>query len=263
MNIRLVAVAAAALATGAAIGWFVKPSSIPAAGASQDGAKAKKIAEPQATDSEKALRARIKELELALASKSRPMKTAAVKVAETRPESRRGTGDRDFGRRLREDLERMKKDEPERFAALTNRIARDDRRRAERTMGKLGFLASIDTSRMTPEGKAVHAKLQDLMVHREEIEQRRLSVHDMEETERRRYFEDMHRTDREIRELSFKERDNLLRQTADALGFSGSAADEIVETVKEIYEATETGFGRMPPRRRGGTMRRNDVERAR
>ena len=150
----------------------------------------------------------------------------------------------------------MKKEEPERYAAMTNRIARDERRRAERTVGKLDFLSSIDTSRMTPEGKAVHAKLQELIARREEFDQRRHSLPDMEESERRRYFEEMRQTDREIRRLSLQERDNLLRQTTDALGFSGGAADEIIETVKEIYEATEGGFDRMPPPRHGGMMRR-------
>ena len=263
MNMKIVAVAASSLVAGAAIGWFAKPAAVPAADASRESEKAKKIAEPSATDSEKALRARIKELELALARKNRPAKTAPAKTSEVKTEDLSRRRDRDFGERMREDIERMKKEEPERFAAMTNNIARADRRRAERTMGKLNFLSSIDTSRMTPEGKAVHAKLQDLIARREEMDQRRHSIHDMNESERRQFFEEMHQTDREIRELSRQERDNLLRQTTDALGFSGSAADEIVETVKEIYEATENGFGRMPPPRHGGMMRRGGAEGAR
>ena len=256
MNMKLVAVAVSALVAGAAIGWFAKPAAAPAADASQDSAKAKKIAEPPATNSEKALLARIKELELALARKNRPAKAAPAKVLEVKTDDRQGRRDRNFGERMREDIERMKKEDPERYAAMTNNIARADRRRTERTMGKLGFLSSIDTSSMTPEGKAVHAKLQELIARREEMDQRRRSIPDMGEEERRQYFEEMHQTDREIRKLSHQERDNLLRQTTDALGFSGNAADEIIETVKEIFEATEGGFDRMPPPRHGRMMRR-------
>ena len=73
----------------------------------------------------------------------------------------------------------------------------------------------------------------------------------------------MRRADVEIRELSLKERDNLLRQTTDALGFSGSAADEIIETVKDIFEATENGFSRRPPHRHDGMMRRGGSKEAR
>ena len=247
MNMKLVAVATLALAAGAAIGWLVKPAAAPEMGA--PAPKAEKTAEPPATNHEKALRARIKELELALARKHQAEKTIPVKRSDVKTEPRPRRRDRNPGARLLEDIERMQKEEPERYAAMTNRIAQADRRRTERTMGKLDFLSSIDTSRMTPEGKAVHEKLQELIAQREQLEQRRHSLPNMEETERRSYFDELFKTDREIRELSRQERDNLLRQTTDALGFSGNAADEIIETVKEICEATENGFGRTPPPR--------------
>ena len=72
MNMKLLAVVAASLAAGAAIGWFAKPGGESAPAASAESAKAKKTAERPATNSEKALLARIKELELALARKNRP-----------------------------------------------------------------------------------------------------------------------------------------------------------------------------------------------
>lgn len=249
MNMKLVAVAASSLVAGAAIGWLAKPSAAPANDAGEKAPKAEKIAEAPATNHEKALLARIKELELALARKHKAEKAIPSKRSEVKTEDRPRRGERNFGSRLLEDIERMKKEDPERYAAMTNNIARADRMRSERTMGKLAFLSSIDTNAMTPEGKAVHERLQELIAQREQMEERRHSLSEMEETERRRYFEEVHKTDREIRELSRQERDNLLRQTTDALGFSGSAADEIIETVKEIYEATDNGFGRMPPHR--------------
>ena len=65
----------------------------------------------------------------------------------------------------------------------------------------------------------------------------------------------MRETDHAIREASEQERENLLRQTAEALGFSGAEATEIVDTVSEIYEATSNGFGRGPGGRPPGGPR--------
>ena len=250
MNMKLVYVAAASLLAGAAAGWLAKPAGTRASDAPADAPKAGNAVDVPASNHEKALRARIKELEFALARKHREERTIPSKRSEAMPEKPESARGRDFGARFLGDVERMKKEEPERYAAMTNNIAAADRMRSERTKGKLDFLSSVDTGAMTPEGKAVHERLQELMVARERLEERRHSLGEMDESERRRYIEEVHETDREIRELSLQERDNLLRQTAGALGFSGGEADEIIETVKGIYEATDNGFGGMSRHRR-------------
>ena len=228
MNMKLVAVAATALAAGAAIGWFAKPASASAADVSGETAKSRKIAEPPATDSEKALRARIKELELALINR------------------------RDGDKGILGAVERMKKEDPERYSRMTNRVETFRRMRAERNVRKLAFLSSIDTSGMSADAKAVHERLQESMAARESIENRLHSMENPSESEMRGLFEQMHEADREVRELSMQERENLLRQTTDALGFSGDDAEQIISTVKEIFDSTENGFDGMRPHHRGG-----------
>ena len=87
---------------------------------------------------------------------------------------------------------------------------------------------------------------------REELEQKMRGIMDMTEEERREMFHAMHETDRKIFELNMAERDNLLVQTAETLGFSGDDAKEIAETVKGIYDATDSGFGPPGGHGRGG-----------
>jgi hypothetical protein len=87
----------------------------------------------------------------------------------------------------------------------------------------------------------VHSDLQDMIEKREAIEDKMRNFLDMSEEERRAAFDEMRETDGKIRELNRAERENLLAQTAQALGFQGDDATEIVETVKGIYEATENG----------------------
>ena len=63
-------------------------------------------------------------------------------------------------------------------------------------------------------------------------------------------MQEMFETDHRIRELSEDERGNLIEETARNLGFDGAAAKEISETIQEVIEATDNGFG--PRRPRGG-----------
>ncbi len=156
---------------------------------------------------------------------------------------------------FRADMERLKKEEPERYAQITNSMAQFRRHRLERAQSKIDFLSSIDTSRMSPAMLKVHSDLQDMIARREEIESKMHSIMDMTEEDRHALFGEMRETDERIRELNRFERDNLLVQTAEALGFQGDDAAEIIDTVKSIYEATDSGWGwggPGGPGRRGG-----------
>ena len=156
-----------------------------------------------------------------------------MKTEETDRRERR----RDF----KADMERIKVEDPARYAQMTNQMAQFRQRRLERAQSKMDFLASVDTSMMSPEARKVHADLQDMIEKREAIEDKMRNFLDMSEEERRAAFDEMRETDGKIRELNRAERENLLAQTAQALGFQGDDATEIVETVKGIYEATENG----------------------
>ena len=91
---------------------------------------------------------------------------------------------------------------------------------------------------------------------REALEEKMHNIMDMTEEDRHALFGEMRETDERIRELNRLERENLLVQTAETLGFSGDDAKEIAETVKGIYEATDSGFGFGPPGGPGGPGRR-------
>jgi SMC interacting uncharacterized protein involved in chromosome segregation len=239
------------LLAGAAIGFCFAPSAGAPKAAPEKTSPKKVKAESrpdEAAEKEmRVLRSRIKELEDMLAKQG-------VEVEEMKEESSRRER-RDRPRDFRADMERLKKEEPERYAQITNSMAQFRRHRLERAQSKIDFLSSIDTSRMSPAMLKVHSDLQDMIEKREAVEEKMRGFMDMTEEERREAFQEIGEIDGRIRELNRAERDNLLVQTAEALGFQGDDAAEIIDTVKSIYEATDSGWGfggPGGPGRRGG-----------
>ena len=238
------------LLVGAALGYCLGPLSSPApapAPEPEKKAEPEQVKQPEyrGERADRALRARIKELEDMIAKQGVEVEKMKEEEAERRERPR------DF----RADMERLKKEEPERYTQITNSMAQFRRRRLERAQSKIDFLSSIDTSRMSPAMLKVHSDLQDMIARREEIESKMHSIMDMTEEDRHALFGEMRETDERIRELNRFERDNLLVQTAEALGFQGDDAAEIIDTVKSIYEATDSGWNWGGPGgggRRGG-----------
>ena len=242
-------IGAVALAAGAVLGYLGGRTTVAAVPVDDDGAAdvprkgGALIAEVEDAGAA-ALRARIKELEALLAQ----AQTAKSEVRIDERPAGGWSGGRD-GRPSREEMranfEKWKKENPEEFAKMEKRRQEFMQRRAERAQSKLDFLSSIDTSGMSRKAKETHENLQSLIAQREELE---AQMHGEEVTDDQRdeIFRQMRETDRAIREAGEQERENLLRQTAEALGFSGAEATEIVDTVSEIYEATSSGFGRGP-----------------
>ena len=156
MNVKQIAIAAVALALGAAAGYSMRP----AAGGPQPPAKPETVAAERgraigdngAQASVKALRGRIAELEARLAELKAEKTGGAVAVAAVppaAPERRESHSER---------MERMKKEDPARYVQMTNRFASWRRQRAETARSRMDFLASIDTSRMSKSARAVHPK---------------------------------------------------------------------------------------------------------
>ena len=251
MKIRNFSPVVISLLAGAAIGFCFAPSAgAPKAAPEKTSpkmVKAESRPDEAAEKEMRVLRSRIKELEDMLAKQG-------VEVEEMKEESSRRER-RDRPRDFRADMERLKKEEPERYAQITNSMAQFRRHRLERAQSKIDFLSSIDTSRMSPAMLKVHSDLQDMIEKREAVEEKMRGFMDMTEEERREAFQEIGEIDGKIRELSRAERDNLLVQTAEALGFQGDDAAEIIDTVKSIYEATDSGWGWGGPGgggRRGG-----------
>lgn len=227
-------VAGASLLAGIAIGWTVKP--VPAesnAAEVQDSGlkKKKRIADSPA---------RVKNVTTVVTNVVQSTVTNTVEVAGNHS---RGPGD------FMADLERMKTENPERYASMTNRMAQFRNRMTQRTENKLDTLASIDTRGWSKSQIATHEKYQDLIAKRAELME--IIRHDSGATkeERDAAFGELRKLGRELHETSVKERNTLLDKTFQELGYSSSDAKEIRETIKTIYSTTEEWGGH---RGRGG-----------
>ena len=242
---------AAALLVGVAIGYFVKNEPIAAEGPSVEEKAKKPVADKGEEASVKALRHRVAELEKLLADKGgasqAAIPNAAAEAAKIHPpEPPRGT--------WRERMEEMKKNDPERFAQMTNRLAQWRSRRATEARDRIDFLSSIDTSSMSAAAKKTHEALQDLIARREELE-RQMHQPNLSDEERGQLMHELHVTHRELMRLNGEERSNLLEETARSLGFEGEDAKVITDTIQQVIEATDSGFGFRPGGPHGGGPR--------
>ena len=244
----------ACIALGAVAGWFLKPE--PEAASKPrpvTHAKTQEKVRPQASGLEganAALRKRIAELEAALSAAGAESKAVDIPVSENAPVEppRRQGGPQGFAA-FRAELERMKREEPEKYAARTNQMAQWRQSHLSRTANQLDWLASVDTSHMSSKQKAAHEKYQELVVRREELMEKLVPDSGATDAERDQTMREMHEIGRQLWELAEMERDTLLHETTKLLGFSGEDAKEIVDTVKTIYRNTGMGWS---PRGRGG-----------
>lgn len=236
------AIPVASLLIGAALGFCLAPNAKQQEDANTTPTPVehnKKIADAEGDEATKALRNRIRELE-ALLQEERAAKQEST--TETHIED-----PKDFRPRSpREMFERMRTEDPERFAQMTNNMARFRRDRIARAQSKIDFLESVDTSTMSAGQLRTHEALQNMIERSEEIEAK-MHNPDLTDDQRNAVFEEMRAMDREIRKLNASERTSLLSQTAEALGYTGEDADEIVATITEIISATESGRHGPPP----------------
>ena len=230
---------AAALLAGVAIGYFVKDEPIASDEPTVEVVPKKAVADKGDEASVKALRRRIVELEKLLAEKDGKseiaISNAVAEAAKARPPA-------PPQQNWRERMEEMKKNDPARYAQMTNRFANWRRNRAEQARNKIDFLSSIDTSRMSTGAQKTHNALQELIARREGIEQQ-LQSPDLTDEERGKLMGELHSTHHELMRLSGEERNNLFEETARNLGFEGEDAKEISATIQEVIRATDAGWG--------------------
>ena len=229
---------AAALFAGVAIGYFVKDEPIPAEAPKVEEKAKKPVADKGDEASVKALRRRIAELEKLIAEKDDASEIAISNAVAEAVKARPPAPPQNW----RERMEEMKKNDPARYAQMTNRFANWRRSRAEKARNKIDFLSSIDTSHMSAGAKKTHDALQELIVRREGIEQR-LQSPDLTDEERGKLMGELHSTHHELMRLNGEERNNLFEETARNLGFEGEDAKEISATIQEVIRATDAGWG--------------------
>lgn len=248
MNAKHVcAIAVPALVCGALLGWVLKPAPVvPAAPADVPAEKHAKKAKPVTDDAAlNRLRRRIEDLEKQLAAALAA--TNAPVVAQEEPVTNRnpfGWGRRNgppTAEEMRAHMEEIKKNDPERYTQMTNHFAQWRTRRLERAQNQLDLLSSVDTTHMSKGQRKTHEKYQDLIARQEELrELMNPQNEDVTEEQRKAAFEEMRTIGHQLRELAHQERDTLLTQTANALGYTGDAAGEIVDSIKAVYQATES-----------------------
>ena len=228
---------AVALLVGVAIGYFVKDEPATAVEPAKVEEKAKKpVADKGDGATVKALRHRIAELEKALAEKEERSEAA---VASTEPQARAPERPQ---MNWRERIEEMKKNEPERYNEMTNRMAQWRRNQSERAKNKIDFLSSIDTSRMSAGAKKTHIALQNLIARRDDLEAQ-LQQEDLSDEDRGTLMRELWESHRELQRLNAEERKILIGETAKGLGFAGDDAKEFSATIQEVIEATDSGWG--------------------
>ncbi len=141
-------------------------------------------------------------------------------------------------------LAELKKNDPERYAEVSNRMARFESRRLRRAQTRLDTLSQLNTDGFTKEQKQTHEQLQDLLVRREELGAKiRETMEDenVTEADRRAAFDEMRTLHENIRRLERQERNTLLTTTAQNLGLSGEDAAELADAVEVIYDMTGMG----------------------
>lgn len=257
MNVRLISTIAASLTIGVALG-FALPKSAKVADTTElkSVEKERKPIENFGDSSTlEAMRERIRFLEGALA---RAMEQSANEVPheERVVGNRRERGERGArGERgnfnPREMMERLKKEDPERYAQMTNNFERwRVRREIERT-NRLDFLKSIDTSSMSAGTRSTHEKL---LANTDKIAEIEAMLRDENTTdeERRELFGQIRELYDNQRQLNAQERDNLIEQISREVGMSAEDAAEFGATINEILQATEAIGGRGPGGPRGG-----------
>ena len=245
MNMKTYFPVAIALLAGAAIGYCLAPSA--PAPAPEPEEKEEVAQSPNADDGERtsnrALRARIRELERQLAEKGA---AAEQKVPENEAGPAQEGQRWPNGEEIRANFEKFKQEHPEEYQRLDKMRQDFLARRTERANSKLDFLASVDTSRMSKDDLATHTRLQELIAKRNNLEKGlNESLLNMSDEERGNFFREMGETNREIRDLNQKERNVLFNSLAGELGLQGEEANAVSDAVQGILDATSNreGFG--------------------
>lgn len=236
-------VALPALMCGALLGFLAAPTTAPAPIEEEtaEAPKPARQAKPATDDAAlNRLRQRVKELERQLAARSTETAEPIEPGTNRPPEVARREGPPDFRSRM----EDMRVNDPERYTQMTNRFASWRASHIQRVQDRLNLLASMDTSRMSPKQREDHLRYQELVARQTELgDQLRPGGAELSGDERRQMHQQLQQISHELNRLGDVERNTLLQQTALSFGLKGKNAAEAVETIKAVYQATESGWG--------------------
>lgn len=246
-TVHVVAVVAGAMAIEAVTAYAIWPKAAEEAPREESRQERRhRVRDVQETEDTRALHRRIRELERRLQEANAEAPKQEEKIAEggdggnRRGEDRGGFSMRD----IRERMERFEKEDPERFAQMTNGVAQGMRRMQARQQARAEFLASIDTSKMTDAQKDIHARYQEFSARQQELQEYMRPDANVTDEERQAALDEMREVGRTVRELAHQERDVLLAQAAQNMGYSAEDAESVVAQIKDIYQVTDNwGMG--------------------
>ncbi len=135
-----------------------------------------------------------------------------------------------------ERMEKLKKENPERYEEMRNRMLEFGKRIESTAVENQNFLANLDKSRMSQEELENHAKIEEMVKVNAELSAR--INQDPESPESEELRREMFSNFRELREIFDTERNYALKQFARTLGYSDNGADTFTEYVDYIYKMT-------------------------
>ena len=230
MNFKTLLIAAFALAIGAAAGWIAKPVPDVQPDGPRRGAASRKarIAESKT---------RVKTVTTVVTNLVHDTVTNTVEVMRERQRGPEG---------WREEMERLKEENPAEYAARTNRMENFRNMMIQNAENRLATLGSIDTTGWTDRQLEIHQHYQELIAQREAIMEILRPDSGATDRQRKEAFAQMHVLMRELHKTGNSERNILLSKTISTLGYKGQAAKEVREAIETIYSTTQEfgGFGR-------------------
>jgi hypothetical protein len=212
------------------------------------------VAPPAASSNDKsakeldAARKKIAELEKSLASVRKRAKKAealAKKAKEASAISADGESEKkiEISVGVNEDLmARLKENfSDEELAEATNAMSRLGAKLSERAKNKIGYLESIDVSRLSESERKTHAEFIRLSKKREKINAKivKNGMPDMGS------IQEMAMLEVQLQPLAAEERSILAKEVARDLGYSGEDVEVVHDAIKQVYDCTSNGLGDM------------------
>jgi hypothetical protein len=192
-----------------------------------------------------ALRKRVAELEKALAERSagRVRQSEQPQTEEAREEQRDERGGRQS---WEERMERMRTEDPERYAEMQRRREEFRQSMEQRARDRADFLDAIDVAGMAPEQRANHEKLLETVARVNELTAQMMQSGRRRGEEGDTLRQEMGETMATLGQLYDAERQYLFEATAKAAGYTGSDVQAFTEHIQTIIENTSMmpGFGR-------------------
>lgn len=136
---------------------------------------------------------------------------------------------------LRERMEELRRNDPERYEAIQQQRESFARRAEDRIARQAAFITSLDTGSMTPGERADHERLVNAMAEAWDLFDSLQSGNADRDTRLA-----MRETMRDVGELMESARNTALRQYAAELGYDEQGARYFSQAIQELIEMTET-----------------------